>query len=589
MAGLLLGTGTLLSAADFVAPAEGPVAFRRDKVPLDAETMGNLSRQLGSLAAGLDTTTAAGRRTAAQMLALATALDPSNTAARELIADLQNGSHHPKSDPAETDKFHAKIWQYIGWLETPEAGEQGKALSACLADVIAFSDPKNPRAEAIRTAGEHGAWAGWVPTVSEFEPKAEVQAATEVEKSTPKAPEILLTKAEVRTPIWQKAAKEAPNEPPKWMLSSAPLRMTAHKTTEETDDPSGFTVIVRAAPDGGSLQQLGNSIKNLLKKQHGKLPSGWNVVITSDELQKSALSGKRQSISGAAAVLASAAVTGQEPDATIIGVVDSQGAFKLSSGFWDQLDSLGKGNGGRLVLPAAAAEYLPSILALEKPQFFLDYEVVLASNFQELLDLSAKAPKEPIATVSAKFQEIRAKAGTQAVGQYVANSFIRRRLADLAQEAPYHFSARMLAIQGAGNRPTQVPRLVLVPELRRAVAPMAWMMVPLDPLKSSLDSAMVEKITQTFEICRSQVDRLDRYVSKEDRELYTRVKEMVAGIRTLERAARSRSGDRSGEQRPGESSAVIDAHAQLTGSYKGVSEALAETAGDADAVTVPTP
>ncbi len=591
VAGLLFGMGTLLTAAVFVAPAEGPVAFRRDRVQLDAETMGSLSRQLGALAAMLDTTTAAGRRTAAQMLALATALDPSNAAARELIAGLQNGSHHPKPNPAETEKFHAKIWQYIGWLETPEAGEQGKALAACLADVMAISDPGNPRSEAILAAGERGAWAGWVPTVSNYEAKsAEVpkKPVPEIGTAARKAPEISLTKAEVHTPIWQRVGKEpaaatdiAPAEPPKWALSSAPLRMTAQKVTTENEGPAEFDIIVQAAPDGGSLQELGRVIKRLLIKQHGKLPAGWTVLITSNELQKSALSGKRQSISGASAVLASAAITGREPEATIIGLVDDQGAFRLPSGFWDQLVSLGKGNGGRLVLPTSAAEYLPSLLALENAQFFLDYEVVLAANFQELLDLSAKNPSESIARSSEKFQEIRSKSASQPISQYVANVFIRRRLAELAQEAPNHFSARMLAIQGAGNRPTQVPRAVLVPEMRRAIAPLAWLVGPPDPFDGPIGNAVTEKISRTYEACRSQVDGFERYVTTEDRDLLLRVKEMLADVRTLERAARSR-GDYFVILE-----SVLSAQAVLIRSYERISETLAETAGDTDVLAVP--
>jgi hypothetical protein len=573
----------LLVAADFVAPSEGPVAFRRDKVPLDAEAMGNLSHQLQTLAAGLDTSSAADRRGAAQMLALATALDPSNTGARELIANFQNGTHLPNTDAAEIEKCQAKVWQYIGWLETPEAGEQGRALAACLSDVIVVSDPKHPRAEAIRAAGEHGAWAGWVPTVSAYESKALTETespASNGGKVPARVPEITLINAEIRTPLWQKAAKE---DSPKWVLAPAQLKMSAKKTTDAAADATGFSVVVRSAADGGSLPQLGNSIKALLKKQHGKLPAGWTVTITSEELQKSILSGKRQSISAAAAVLASAAVTGREPDATIIGIIDDKGAFTLPTGFCDQLDSLGRGNGGRLVLPAAAAEYLPSLLALEKPQFFLDYEVMLAADFKELLDLTSKTPDEAVGKATAKFQEIRSKAGSQAVGQYVANTFVRRRLAELAQEAPYHYSARMLAIQGAGNRPTQVIRAVLVSELRRAIAPMAWIVSPIDPFANSVESSKVEQLTQTFETCRTQVDHLDRYVAKEDRDLFIHVRDMVAGIRPLERAARAR-----GEEYLVKSS-VSTARTGLVRAYEAVVAELVDAPGESDPVPAPTP
>ncbi len=580
VATILVGMGTWLPAADFVAPAEGPIAFRRDKIPLDADTMASLSKQLETLAAAMDSSTAAGRRGVAQMLALATALDPSNTSARELIAGFQNNIQPTPENPDQVAKCQAKIWQYLGWLETPEAGDQGKALAACLADVIAVSEPKHPRSQALLAAGERGAWAGWIPSVSAYEAKSLAKIDEPVPATDPsaiKTPEITLTKAEVFTPLWQKTGKD---EAAKWIIAPSPLQMAAQKIPDEAGKPAEFSITIRSAPDVGGMQAIANSLRNLLKKQYGKLPPGWSVVITSEHLQKSTLAGKRQSISAAAAVLASAAITGREPDATIIGLVDENGAFKLPTGFWDQLVALEKGNGGRLVLPAAAAEYLPSLLALEKPQFFLDYEVVLASNFQELLELSAKIPNDAIGKTSAKFQEIRSKAGSQPVGQYVANSFIRRRLADLAQEAPYHYSARMLAIQGAGNRPTQVPKPVLLPELRRAIAPMEWIVKPSDQLNLSITSAKIDQLTQTYETCRVQVDHLERYVEKGDHDLFVRVKEMVAAIRPLERAARARGEDYTIRE------SVDTARTALLRLYQAVADELVET-GDKEPAAGP--
>ena len=175
-------------------------------------------------------------------------------------------------------------------------------------------------------------------------------------------------------------------------------------------------------------------------------------------------------------MLASAAISGREPDATILGVVDETGAYKLPAGFWNQLQALGDGSGGRLILPAAAADYLPSMLALERPELFFQYEILLAKDFPELVRFSEKAPDDALVKTMAKFREIRDKANLQAIGQYVANSFVRKRLVEVTQEAPFHYSAKMLAIQGAGNRPTVIPRMVLAAELQRAIAPMEWMM-----------------------------------------------------------------------------------------------------------------
>ncbi len=569
-AACLVGIGTLHAAADFIAPAEGPVSFRRDKVPLDAEAMANLSKQLEVLATNLDGATAEHRRGAAQMLALATALDPSNSSARERITRLQKGGHQAKAAPDQITKAQTKVWQLIGWLGTREAGNQGQALAACLADVIVISDPKHPQAATLRAAGERGAWKDWIPELSAYEPKVlepPLEPLSRAGEPVVKAPEIKLTKAGVRTVLWRHISSE---KPAKWVLAAAPLNMSAEEIPQKDAAPTAFLLAIPTTSDGAGLDSLATKIHSLLQRQYGKLPSGWGVTITSKELQQSSLSGKRQSLSAAAAVLASAAITGCEPDATIIGIVDEKGNFKLPVNFWDQLNALGKGNGERLILPAAAAEYLPGMLAFENAQFFLDREVVLAANFQELLDLSAKIPSESIAKISARFQEIRSKAGTQSVNQYVDNPFVRRRLADLAQEAPYHYSARLLGIQGAGNRPTLLPRIVLIPELRNAIAPMAWILSESDLPNSSFKPHTFAQLTQTYENCRSQVDRLTRYVQKDDREIYDRVKSMITAIQAMERAARAQGAEYLFE------GAVATARDTVLKSYDEVSHDLAE-------------
>ena len=77
--------------AEFVPPAEGPVPFRRDKLPVDVDTMTALSRQVTVLAEAEAGETAEQRRAVAQMAALALALDPSNRQARDLVAAAEKG------------------------------------------------------------------------------------------------------------------------------------------------------------------------------------------------------------------------------------------------------------------------------------------------------------------------------------------------------------------------------------------------------------------------------------------------------------------------------------------------------------------
>ena len=566
---LLAGTMVAATAGNFALPAEGPVAFRRDRVPLDVDTISKLSAQLVTLADGMEDNTPGERRGAAQMLALALALDPGNGRARKVLKEFENGEHMPDIDLDGLASSRVRIWQWISWLDTAEAGTHGQALAACLKDVSAISDPKDPRAEELLANGEKGAWAGWIPATVAYE-EPDLVEITPKDDSPQQPTEPLnatLTKATVSTPLWRAVDK---SEPTQWALALAPLQMEVASTTEDDGSHSRFSVILGRTETDEQLKRLIEPLRELLTVQHGRLPAGRTVTINSPELQTSLRSNKRQSISGAVAVLASAAVTGLEPSAAIIGTLDSKGTFKLPTNFWDHLRAVKSGTGGRLVLPAEAAAYLPSILAMENPKFFMDHEVVLAADFEQLLNLSAKKPDDAFGKISAQFREIREKMGSQPLGPYVANGFIRRRLAEIAQAAPYHYSAKMLAIQGAGNRPIYVIRPVVISELRRAIEPLEWVV---EYGHSYYETAQANALGTTFEKCRGEIERLLRYTEKADRELVDQVLTMVTLLRPMERAAKAK-------QNPddyGSNNALDSAISAFLRSHADVSRALGLT------------
>jgi hypothetical protein len=580
-------------AAEFAPPAEGPVAFRRDKLPLDADAMGVLSKQIETLARGLNPETPEDRRGAAQMLALAMALDPANARARDLLAAYQEGRHRPNAEADQLERGHARIWQTIAWLETPEAGDQGQALASCLKDVIIISDPKHPKSAELRSTGEKGAWQGWVPGIAAYK-KNEIAAQMEEvdDKPVPAPTEVKpdlaetglkLATAEVNTMLWRKI--EAGNEID-WMLGAFPFKMTAQIASAEEGAVSNqgivsdggdkkvhhrFSVRIGSGGDHEIFNRTNRMLESLLLKTYGKMPADLRISISSKEFEASLESKRKQSITAAAAVLASSAVTGVEPTGIILGQIDETGAYKLPTGFWDQLHSLGKGQGGRLILPVDAMSYLMSLLALERPGFFMEYEVLLATDFKQLLELSAKQPEGSLASALAKFSEIRDKAGTQDVRQYIANKFVRDRMALVLQDAPFHASSKMLMIQAAGNRPTLVARSVLAAELRRAIAPIGALSVIED---FRFDTMKVAKYDEIYEACRAKVDGLIRYAEKNDRALIERTQSLVISVRTVDRAIRER----------GEEHLVMErantAQRALRRMYRDVAQELAVEAGD---------
>lgn len=548
IAGLLAGMLVPLWAGTFLPPAEGPIPFRRDRIPLETAAMVELSAQLEALARECTMAKPAERRAVAQMLALALALDPANTKARDLVAACQKDEDQTRGNAALMERARQKIPRVVAWLETPAAGTDGQALAACLQDILAMAAPNHP------ASGEEGKWAGWVPELSAYETR--IAKAQDPKPSTAIADqqggEILLSKAKVHTVLWHKVS--AKDQASNWVLTVAPLQMTVSKTDNDNGWKPPLVIALGPAGNEDSFSPTNTLLLKLLKKQHDHLPAGYKIAITCQELEeslKSLQAHKRQSLSAAAAVLASAAITGREPEAIILGQVDESGAFKLPTGFWDQLMALGKGSGQRLVLPAAAAASVPSMLALERPGFFLEYEVLLAEDFQHLLELSAKSPDEAQMKVHTQFHEIHDRIGSQEIRQYIANRFVRQRLSEILQETPCHFSAKMLLVQASGNRPTLVTRQVLAAELRRALEPMDWLVRTAELVHSPWENGGTGKVTEftaadlakflpTMELCRSRLDALDRYADKKDRDLVEHTRKAVTSIRALDKAVRMR-------------------------------------------------
>lgn len=523
------GMVTSLQAAEFIAPAEGPVAFRRDKLPLEIEAMGELSLQLTDLAYALKTTTAAELRCAAQMLALATTLDPGNTRARNLIEDYRRNRRRPDPDLEKLVKDRVRIWATIAWLETSEAGPDGQALAHCLKDVMSVSDPKDPRSEKILAGGPQGTWNGWIPPESSYE-EAKRGYISDVAKNGTADQAPGQKEATIPTVMWQPPAEGETS----WSQTMVPMTMKAGANVQ---DPSGFSIEIGGSKAVPTLATLAGQVTSILQSVHGTLPEGMEVKINAPGLTVADNSGKALPIQAAAAVLANAAITGKEPGATILGTVDSSGNYAVPPGFWDQLRALQKnGEGGRLILPAAAADYLTAILAFENAQFFLKYEVLLAKDFKQALELSAKVPPEAYAGPLGQFAEIQAKSARQSVGPYVANSFVRRRLTEIAQAAPFHYSAKMLLIQGSGNRPTLVPKAVMLAEIRRTLEPVAAV------AKVVGASGAYAGMATVHENARTALDGLQRYAGKDERPLLAQAQDLVALVRTMDRTARVRTG-----------------------------------------------
>jgi hypothetical protein len=496
--------------------------FRRDRLPLDADTLRGLSGELVVLGRNQDIEKPEGRHAAAQSLALALALDPTNPNARETLESLHED--RPAGERTSVPPS-ARIRQLTSWLESEEAGKEARTLAACLRDVLAAADlPENP------PAAQEGAWRGWVPELAAYRP-------VEVAPDNPKA----------ETPVISQGSALARREgaifAPLWVHNAELQRDVFQKVKvsmkelppREGTQGSSFRVELQGAH--GAFAETGKMLTSVVGKLHGEqLPTARLGL----DLGKGAFPERPDAgLSAAAVVLMDAAVSGREPAGIVIGRVDKNGKLTPPPRLADRLLALAGGEGGRLILPREAEPLLASIPVLAGPDFFLKYEVIYASNVRELVERATAKPSGAAGEATELFAEIRSKAGNPSgVGSYVANRFVRQRLAEVYQKFPDHASARLLWQQGGGEVPLKLARPVIAAEISRSLDALNWL--------SALDAnetIQVRKLEQAQETCRNEIERVERYVGTDDRALLDRYREVLQSIKAFAREVRERNSD----------------------------------------------
>jgi hypothetical protein len=511
--------------AAFVPPAEGPVPFRRDKLPVDVDTMTALSRQVTVLAASETGEDAGERRAVAQMAALALALDPANRQAREVIAAAEKGEKPSEPASDELERARNRAWQTLSWLEMPEAGPDGNALAACLGDVLAVADPRHPKAK--ERAGEKGAWKDWVAAKDAFQTKqpvkpVEPEPPTEPEKTTPA---LTLANLELPMPLWVQN------------IETGVESMQAVKVSFQ-GEVTGKGPTELEVPGEGVSQRLAKPFRALeaaMEARHGSFPEGLKITLGFGGKVPYSLSRNGAALTGTTALLLEGALTGKVPAAYTLAQVGEGGKLELPPKFWHSLRALSAmPGGGRLILPEQAADFLPALLTMDDAAFFMKREVLLASTVDELCDLAAAVQEGPAGEAMKRFSEIRKVGEGKALGTFVSHPATQQRLKEITDAFPQHMSARMLALQGSGNRARFLPRPVLAREIRTALEPTA-VLATLEVKYS--DDNVDHGLDKAHEASRTVLDSLSAagYVDIRDRDLLKSAMEVTDTLRSLAR------------------------------------------------------
>jgi hypothetical protein len=455
-------------------------------------------------------------------------------------------------------------------------------LAACLGDVLAVADPEHPKARERRTAGERGAWKDWVAEESAFRPKKPEPPPEMTPEETPDLPpepdqkmaELALKDLSLPMAIWYHD-KEA-----KLMkLVTVPVNLKAG--IDKGSEEKGPTRSMEVAGEG-MTERFKTGLVRLeaaIQARHGTLPPGLQLRFDCGKTDYS-FTRNGLALTGTAALLIDGVLTGTIPTATTLAVVGEDGKLLLPPRFWQTLRAFSVVSPGtRLILPDEAADFLAALVVMDDAAFFMKNEVLLAGSVDELCDLAAAVPEAGIADGLKRFDEIRKVGQGKALGTFVAHPATQQRLRELGGVMPEHASARMLALQGSGNRPRFLARPILAREVRAALEPAAYLV---EQERDKLDPTQLEV---AHESSRERLDKLTGYIDIRDRDLIKSAVDMADSLRSLARLLPKKDPEGSSGLEQKQRAACESARRE----YYRVMGELAEAAGDSADFPAPGP
>lgn len=530
---VLLPTG--VPGATYVAPDEIKPLFKRDRAPIDTDTMRELSGYLTDVARRKRADDPAQLRATAQLLAIATRLDPANRPARDVSSSLLQGL---AVDPPEADLNHSlkQAWGISDWLVSEEAGPEGQLLGHLIIDALATINPRSPLAKLQDPQGEGKRWRGIVEPLRAYGPAQNAVPPPRPSPPPPKPPPV------VRPPI---LARTASIQTPLFLYDKDLRRhlriVRVSMNVSPHPEPDLFTFSLSPAIESPQIDTARNNVRSSLQRSWPILPIQQRALLSTG--QEHYASKNEEAIAGPAALLMHAALSGKtlRDDVLFIAGLQSDGLLTRPRQSWDYLRVLRVAPGGRLLVSPQFEPELRSLLAMEEPSFFLKWEVLLVDSVTMALSLASGSDPEGLAATAQSFAELRQISEGKDVGQLCVNAHVRQRLSEILSQAPFHYSARMLLAQGnAVERPTRLDRQVTARVLRSAVEPLTAL------VRTPLEQLTPDRLATTAAASQAEIDRFSNFFAPKDNDLLKEASELAKLTHTIGRGKLEGTRDHEG-------------------------------------------
>jgi len=508
--------GDAFGAPKFIGPDDSYPLIRRDRIPIDIDGINNLADQLALTADGPFSRSGKDLHTRARALALSQRLSPAQPRARAIIQSLSNNESRPNTNRREVGEAQGAIQRTAEWLVKLPPGEEGYLLGQLLIDIISARQKDHPLVSSHDVDNQEARWRGLIAPLEKFENK--------VEDAKPRGPELqfktdaVLTTAPFFTyPIGKNGIMQ---------------EVSLVITDERNDGDGNRRILFRPRPNYDARSTL-SSVERYFQSAEKILPRDKSFTIDTGKFQYAADNGSN--LAAPVAILVDAALTGRplRRNTYLFAKLEDDGSLSRPHNAWPiflELAETAPPRGSRLIVPPGAADDLRSLLVLEKAAFFVYYEVIGASHFDETRSLFYEDgqidPKLSAAMES--YQEIWGKAlESTSLQTFVSHKSVKERLATVVGHSNLHVSASFLTLQG-NNRPPHFSEKMLARELNRCLEPLSTFRFQYGKTKDT-------NLRKLHDLIRKRFDPLERRIGNKEKPLYNEALELIKKLKGLAR------------------------------------------------------
>jgi hypothetical protein len=518
--------------------------IRRDLLPLDTDSIRDLSNQLAVIADGPFPKSASQVRHRAQTITLSLRLLPSQKRAKEIQDSFLQGKDRPVPEEAEVLKNKNAILKTADWLTLLPKKSEGHLLGQLLLDImqpVVIDHPLLARRSA-ETAPDR--WNRVIARVPEFEFEDKPSSPTPPKPEPAAGREYATTGLLTEVPII--TSNEEGSSPPVPGLVATSLVLTktpAVRTPEgeETGERPPGSMIFQPKADF-DIAPLHAALRDFFETHLEPLPLHYNmnVYFGSFEAKRTYLALNRENIAASLAMMLDAAVTGRplRRDVIFFARLRASGKLEKPTRAWEilhrleQLEFKGK---MRLIVGSGMLEEMNALLVLNKASFFTRFEVFEAPTFEDARALYFEDGKMPegLRAASVGYVEVREKADqANNLGAFLGLPSVEKRLVQTSRFSPHHLSARMLATQTV-RRPAYFTRQMAAEDLDRRLEKVSQ-------FRYIIDKTTESQVKAAYKAAREEVDPIERYLGLSEKALLS---EAVTILKKLNSAGRNATSD----------------------------------------------